>query len=1031
MAKKKSKDNELDTDLNFDDLEDLDTDIDFGDLENIDELSREPSKAGIAKEVITEAGKGFLSGLIEQAAKKSLPEEYTSNYYELMDYADFIKETFEENKNKINKSIYRLGKEVKKILPFQFKLLNSYLEKYESEFEEFKRQSEEEIREGLIQSNLASIFDKQLEIQKALEAKRKAEDEVETAERISMSKMNIDILSNIDANISNQTAFTLQISKEYYRKSLELQYKSYFIQADMLKTMREYYKGFTIQLDNIIKNTGLPEFVKLHNTERVSDIIRTQIVQNTYKSLFSNSEYVKNVKKKAARLISDKVSSITDVIDMTADQLSMINSAGEFAGRGTFLASIIPNFLGSVLGEKLANKISPKIKDKIKDNRIINTGANYLSMLGDSPSTLFTILRDKIRRKQEEYADEGTIGRFIGSKLFGALNELLEVTTPDRPKIDITTGSILDHNKPAIFDNKVHRSITEVIPMYLAKILKENTELRQAYQYVNADILKKGPKGVKELVYDYEGRKLVTEDELIRNVEKTVLESRAHKNKLSSTANLIMASSIKELSKDKKANKEALKILRDKKSDELLRDYLQRASKDETIEFNYETLFEGYRSNKKLKDIVESDPKLEKLLEIIKRATIDKKNKKDIEERMTDMKRKYPINAVKKLFSDTSVLAGKKVRNVLKDKQAEVISKAFSKFILNDNKDVSIDNIITGEAFKYIPEKEFEALKDNISILIDEVRKVKDIGDIVRESSLGVLLGSANRSLKDNFELDPAVFQNLADYSPVIFKNLSDLLSEGKRILGVDNLIERKLGASTGEETRYIGPEDIRELARASKDKLNEIREKNLRSALQESLSEKIPILKQNLDNPFAFIRGLIKEVGKLNDSIRSSIKETYGKAVGKIDELKNSLGQLTDDTVDKALNSLIGKIDEITNSIDEIIKKEIDARNKELESLNEAKNKLTEVVANQSDLRDIEKEINRIMKTYDISIKAMSRLKETMISQRNRLVNLKENFPENRIELIKNIRSEIENTLNKVREILEGTENMQAKAAV
>ena len=266
MPDKKQTKTDIDNEMNFDDLEDLnDSDLEFGDLENIED-DRNPSKLGVAKELATETGKGFLEGLAKQTAKKALPPEYTANYYEAMDYVDFAKDTFEVNKSKVQKSAYRLGKEVKKILPFQIKMLDRFLEKTEADTEQLQQASEEQMREASTQSVLSGIFDKQLEIQKALEAKRDAEDAVEKKERISMNKMNIDVLSSIDANVSQNTAFSLQISKEYFRRSLELQFKSYYVQADMLRTMRDYYKGFSLQFENIVKNTGLPEFVKLNNT---------------------------------------------------------------------------------------------------------------------------------------------------------------------------------------------------------------------------------------------------------------------------------------------------------------------------------------------------------------------------------------------------------------------------------------------------------------------------------------------------------------------------------------------------------------------------------------------------------------------------------------------------------------------------------------------------------------------------------------------------------------------------------------------
>ena len=63
MPDKKQTKTDIDNEMNFDDLEDLnDSDLEFGDLENIED-DRNPSKLGVAKELATETGKGFLEGL--------------------------------------------------------------------------------------------------------------------------------------------------------------------------------------------------------------------------------------------------------------------------------------------------------------------------------------------------------------------------------------------------------------------------------------------------------------------------------------------------------------------------------------------------------------------------------------------------------------------------------------------------------------------------------------------------------------------------------------------------------------------------------------------------------------------------------------------------------------------------------------------------------------------------------------------------------------------------------------------------------
>ena len=171
----------------------------------------------------------------------------------------------------------------------------------------------------------------------------------------------------------------------------------------MLKTMKDYYKGFSVQFDSIVKNTGLPEFVKLTNTERLTEIARDKVTEGIYKRLFTESGYIDNVKKKALSYVNTKVDEKLQGIDTITDQLEMMSSASDSpGGTARLLGSVFSGMGGSVLGEKLANKISPKIKDKIKDNKYINTGANLLAMLGSSPTTFFANLRNTINEKKKQ-----------------------------------------------------------------------------------------------------------------------------------------------------------------------------------------------------------------------------------------------------------------------------------------------------------------------------------------------------------------------------------------------------------------------------------------------------------------------------------------------------------------------------------------------------------------------------------------------------------------------------------------------------
>ena len=1021
MVKKKSDKTKIDNDLNFDDLSDLDSDsVNFDNLSDLDPLDRNPSKPEVAKEFLKDTGKSFLGTLVKETSKKALPSEYTNNYYELMDFVDFSKNTFDKNKNKVETSLFRLGKEVKKILPFQVKLLDKFLTNYEDKIRDVKQKTEEDLRESSIQSNLSSIFDKQLEIQKVLEARRDAENKVESKERITNNKLNFDILTNINNNIASNTAFTLQISKEYYRKSLELQFKSYFIQADMLKTMKEYYKGFSIQYDSIIKNTGLPEFVKLKNTEKIKDIVRTHLVESTFKNIYDRNKYIETIKNNITRSIDEKVSSVTSTLDSATDLLGAGSLLSPDKGNmsGGFIGSILSSELGGLLGRKVSGKISPKIKDRIKDNKYINTGANYLSILANSPSTLFSLLKGSASKKQNEYTSEPGITNKLKSKAFGGIESFLNLTNPGSQNFSVTAPSVLSHNSPAIFDNKVHRSITEIIPMYLSKILKENTDLRVMYHTVNSSVLNRLNRA-EELHYDYENRKLVSSSELIDNVKNSVLSDRGSLGRLKTISNTLVSGSIRNLSKNKKENKSDINFLNDKKIGSLLEEYLKKASNIDSIKFDYDTLIEKASEGKgptELNNLLKDSPELLKALNLLKKSTnVDTSN--FISSQLSDIKKKYPIYGIKKLINDTSKIAGSSIYNNINDEQAEVLSKAFTMFITDIGKDIDIDNIYSGEAFRFLTKGQFEKLKDVLSIFLSEVKTIKHSRDILKESSLGVLLGIVNKSLKENFEVNPEVFQTLYDYSPLLGK-------KGK--LTVENLIEKKITSNL--DTDFINLNEITSNLNITPEELITKKVNIATSDILSGLKKYTPDIKINIEeikkNPLNLVKNIVDSLKNITSEIRTKTKAKYDSLASKINDLKLSLNISDKESLQKSLTDMINKLQDTITSLDEMVSIEKNNKAKEIDILTNTRNKVNDSFKDKKSISEIDKLIETKRKEYDINIRTLEKFKEILNAQLKELLRIISSTLTDEIESLKEVRNNIKSTLDKTKSLINEIES-------
>lgn len=986
MAKKKSDKHKVE-DVELDDMKEFEDDFDLGGMDDFDD-ERSPSKAGVAKELGKEASKGFLDGLVKTTARKSLPSEYTDNYQTAVDYVDFGREIAGSSRSKISRSLYGLGKEVKKILPFQSKMLDRFLENHESSSEKERRQTEEEMRNASIDSSLANIFDKQLEVQKALQARTEAKDEVDTKREMVLGKLQSDILSNMDKNIAQQSAFTVQIGKEYYRKSLELQYKSYYVLGDLLHTTKDHFKAFSVQFDSMVKNTGLPDFVKLRSTERLTEMIRNQALESVEQRLFSNNKYVTGIKKRIGDLVDNKVNSVTDKIQDVTDALGNITSISDSPGSTMgLMGNILSGTLGGTLGEKVAAKIPKGFKDRIGNNRFVKAGASSLSSLANSPRSFFSGLRrdnqDALRQAEEKSGPLGSVERFIRRGVGG----LLEATKADSFGGTVKDSSVLSHNQPAIFDNKVHRSITEVIPMYLSQILKENADLRGMYGTVNKDRLK-GFVSSEVKVYNYGDRKLSTLGDYREYIENKVLGSKDTEAKTKSLASSLLNEAKGKL-QQQKAGREDISVVSDKGSQELLSSYLQAASKVSGVDKDYATLIDKAskgEGNPQLVAMVQSNSELKKVLTAMSKVT-DGGLRSNFGDRLSDVGEVYPIAPVKSLFEQAAKIAGSKFKNALTNKQAGIISKAFATYMHNPAKFGGRDDVVLpqdiaqGRLTTAIPKKDIGDVKVPLSIFVSDVSSIVNGDDMMSKEALKHLVGRVCSAIDNNINQDVEVFQLLRELNPELVKTGS---------ITIENMHEGKLSGSedidfvTMQEAKQIGNVSGKDLLNQRTGLITEAINSRLISSSIRSAARFTNEMRETGGNPVKVVQ-LITKTGK--DVIikgRIELKQGYDKLSKMSGELKELGIDFAAKVTSDSLSKFNDKLAQYSLEINKLRAAEMNKAEEAVRKLEDLKDQIEENM--DVSTRDIDKEIELITAAAKEKVKILDELKGSIDKTRNDL---------------------------------------------
>jgi hypothetical protein len=521
-------------DDNFDkEFEDLFGEDDFDGNFNDDDFLKESgdgrsaAEPGIAKELAKTAATSAGASFAKRLAKKTLPMEYEEYSSDAIGLVDFGKDVFDKSKEQLRRPIARFATEVKKLTPQSFTTVNKVLDKFIGEKEE-GTQSQEQMQEAAIASSLSSIFDKQIEVQKSLEANRLAREDAEQKVEFKTQQRNSYYLSSIQAAAETQTNFTLNVAKDYYKKSLELQFRSYYAQTDLLRTTKDYFKAFSVQLDNITKNTSLPDALKIKSSERLVEEMKKKATSNIYGRFIDNNEYLNKVKDNISKMVQYKVSDIADKIDSLTSAISDVTSIGEMGGStAELLASVGVDAAAGTGAEKLADKVAPRLRDRVRNNKYVKKGANALAAFGTSPQTFFQSLPGTFAQiKDTADSKTGPISSIV-SALAGKAQDVSSVFDVSRADLRKTAKQdITTLREPAIFDQHYHRSVTQVIPLYLSHILRENTRQSEALMIKLTEEEKKQIPHVPLLSYDFNTNKLSETKELAASYGKFI------KNKL-------------------------------------------------------------------------------------------------------------------------------------------------------------------------------------------------------------------------------------------------------------------------------------------------------------------------------------------------------------------------------------------------------------------------------------------------------------------------------------------------------------------
>ncbi len=582
------------------DLDDFDVDDFSSDFEDI-ESKTNPDIDSSKRAPITEAIKGSIAGAkstLDDSSKikdfivSSLPKEYGAAISEVDEGVSNLSTLYDDSIRELKPKVKSITTKIKRLIPEKHEKIRDLLTRIEentSTFQGGTSTSRADIENRSIATITDSIFNDQ--------AQKDKEELLKETIDTKKFKVGLDVNTSIRDSINRLTDYTTKVTQAYQKKSLELQYRSYFIQNRLLETTTKYLEVFNNQNKAIITNTALPEYVKVQDSERFKEASKARIIGKLQDRLFSDKGLISTISTNVTSQVKDVVSGIGGILEAGTTQLDNQELAGELeelgGGPKKSAGTKFGEFIGGGIGNTVKDNVSDRIRDKIKPgSKIHDLGVNINDAIKD-PS----ILKDKI-------LDSDTFKNAeLGSKT-EALGELLSdlLSTKSGKFSDSVKDTTEGLHQPGVYTNRTNKSIVEVIPGYLSRILRE------------VNILRTGNASSPLTVFDYNKSSFTTSTQLGNRIEKQIadrLKQSGLKRKTTKLTDTLLANS--ELSITDK--EEATRLIQDSiisgsaTNVTSIKKHLKRSDSPiakqlvESIEGNTTNVSELSRSNATIRDI--------------------------------------------------------------------------------------------------------------------------------------------------------------------------------------------------------------------------------------------------------------------------------------------------------------------------------------------------------------------------------------------------------------------------------------------
>lgn len=502
VQKAMAMDNEFDFDFDFEE-EMNDADF-FGDGESVD-FEKNKSNRSPALNATADIAKGISDGIISKQGMKTvlnkvLPKAYGEVFDEVSNAKDNLGYTIGESLESLNSVKKQTQSLLRKVIPIADRngltkvtnLLNKVAGSDDDSYDSGE-DSEETRRNNSINQTLGELFSLQSKVQQKQrvidEKKELAKDAVETTRFEGQYR----VLASVDASLRQSVLFSNTNTFNYYRKSIELGIRQLHVLSDIYHNQSTSNVTLLKTLNDIKLNTGLPDYVKMKNTEA----IKQQVKQKFFGGI--SSSFMEKLTKNIGENISQYVGTLSDLTEsiFPMAETMLDNEADDMFSDGRSdtrkLSGLASGSLLSIAGGKVGKFLRKNMKgtkygDKILKGGVAlnrfknNMGPELSKMLGSKEIEKFLINYLGTRDKQADGSLGDKQSNTITDWMLGAVDWLkmhVDEATDKAKAIHVDNlNGYKDFNTPEGQQRLANKSINVIIPGYLSRILREITMIR-------------------------------------------------------------------------------------------------------------------------------------------------------------------------------------------------------------------------------------------------------------------------------------------------------------------------------------------------------------------------------------------------------------------------------------------------------------------------------------------------------------------------------------------------------------------------